>query len=547
MDWADELAAIGQRARRSSTTRKTPVRHRPRRQPARAGHPRRHHPRAARAGHRDDAPLRRRRPRPDGRPGAPDARRRRARTWARPLAHVPDQAGDGHAVVRAPPRPDVHRHVRRPRHPPGPLLLDERHLPDRARWTRSSGRPSTAPHVVRDIYRRVAERPAPRRLAPGPRHLRDLRQGRHDDRHRRGTARRVVYECRPDLVTWARGCGYAGWVAPFGGPRQAALEPRVGGPVEPVRRDDRAAAARTSRPPAARATAPTRSPARSSSASRRSTSRTSSSTSAAARCRTSKGRGAAAHEIVEVVPPEQLRFLFLRPPPEPGDRVRPGGHGRHPAPVRRVRPARRRDRRPRGQGRAAARLRARSSATALRRPGRRRRGRGRGASGRRSATSRSSSRSRAWTSRRAMRRGEGESARPPRERGDPRRARRRRPRAGWRPTPRSAPGSRSARRAAGRGGRAWTPSSAPSSARSRVAADARRRRPAARRGRPRSSRRPPRPGCPPGRAFGALYLAFLGRPNGPRAGWLLASLDRGLRRSRRLREAAAGCDATPRR
>ncbi len=30
---------------------------------------------------------------------------------------------------------------------------------------------------------------------------------------------------------------------------------------------------------------------------------------------------------------------------------------------------------------------------------------------------------------------------------------------------------------------------------------------------------------PPGRAFEALYLAFLGRSNGPRAGWLLASLD----------------------
>ena len=30
---------------------------------------------------------------------------------------------------------------------------------------------------------------------------------------------------------------------------------------------------------------------------------------------TSKGRGAAAHEIAEVVPPEQLRFLFLRPRP----------------------------------------------------------------------------------------------------------------------------------------------------------------------------------------------------------------------------------------
>jgi lysyl-tRNA synthetase class 1 len=31
---------------------------------------------------------------------------------------------------------------------------------------------------------------------------------------------------------------------------------------------------------------------------------------------------------------------------------------------------------------------------------------------------------------------------------------------------------------------------------------------------------------PPRRAFEAIYLAFLGRPNGPRAGWLLASLDR---------------------
>jgi lysyl-tRNA synthetase class 1 len=30
---------------------------------------------------------------------------------------------------------------------------------------------------------------------------------------------------------------------------------------------------------------------------------------------------------------------------------------------------------------------------------------------------------------------------------------------------------------------------------------------------------------PPARAFGAIYLAFLGQPNGPRAGWLLASLE----------------------
>ena len=29
-----------------------------------------------------------------------------------------------------------------------------------------------------------------------------------------------------------------------------------------------------------------------------------------------------------------------------------------------------------------------------------------------------------------------------------------------------------------------------------------------------------------GAGFAALYAAFLGRPSGPRAGWLLASLDR---------------------
>ena len=42
---------------------------------------------------------------------------------------------------------------------------------------------------------------------------------------------------------------------------------------------------------------------------------------------------------------------------------------------------------------------------------------------------------------------------------------------------------------------------------------------------------------PAGGAFEAIYLAFLGRPNGPRAGWLLASLDRAFVLER-LREAA---------
>ena len=32
----------------------------------------------------------------------------------------------------------------------------------------------------------------------------------------------VYYECRETLVTWARGCGKAGWISPFGGRVHAA-------------------------------------------------------------------------------------------------------------------------------------------------------------------------------------------------------------------------------------------------------------------------------------------------------------------------------------
>ena len=62
-----------------------------------------------------------------------------------------------------------------------------------------------------------------------------------------------------------------------------------------------------------------------------------------------------------------------------------------------------------------------------------------------------------------------------------------------------------------------------------AAALERRRRGTASRCRPRSSRPPKERELPAGRAFAALYLAFLGRPSGPRAGWLLAALDRVLR------------------
>jgi lysyl-tRNA synthetase class 1 len=44
---------------------------------------------------------------------------------------------------------------------------------------------------------------------------------------------------------------------------------------------------------------------------------------------------------------------------------------------------------------------------------------------------------------------------------------------------------------------------------------------------------------PAGRAFAAIYLAFLGRSSGPRAGWLLAALERDFVLGR-LQEAAGG-------
>ena len=48
---------------------------------------------------------------------------------------------------------------------------------------------------------------------------------------------------------------------------------------------------------------------------------------------------------------------------------------------------------------------------------------------------------------------------------------------------------------------------------------------------------------PAGRAFTALYLAFLGRSSGPRAGWLLAALERDFVIGRLHEAATAGVRA----
>ena len=152
--------------------------------------------RALRAnGHRHDAAVRRRRPRPDGRPGAAHARRDRARdgpaagAGARPGRRLPLE-------LRPPFRQPVHRHVRRARHQPRPLLLDERHLPDRGAGSVHPAGPRPGRGRARHLPAR-GQRPASRHVASARGHLPDLRQGRDDDRDRSGTASRSSSSAAP--------------------------------------------------------------------------------------------------------------------------------------------------------------------------------------------------------------------------------------------------------------------------------------------------------------------------------------------------------------
>jgi lysyl-tRNA synthetase class 1 len=124
----------------------------------------------------------------------------------------------------------------------------------------------------------------------------------------------VRFECRADLVTWATGCGTTGWISPFGGNAKlpwnlewAAQWSLFSVTIEPCGKDLSTAGGSRDRSDAIAREVFEREPplnvpyeflnigGR--------------------KMSTSKGRGAAAHTMAEVVPPEQLRFLFLRPRP----------------------------------------------------------------------------------------------------------------------------------------------------------------------------------------------------------------------------------------
>ncbi len=124
----------------------------------------------------------------------------------------------------------------------------------------------------------------------------------------------VAYECLPDLVTWATGCGSSGRASPFGGAAKlpwnlewAAQWSHFGVTIEPCGKDLATAGGSRDRSDAiAREVYEREPPLRVDYEFLNIGGR---------KMSTSAGRGAAADEVAEVVPPEQLRLLFLRPRP----------------------------------------------------------------------------------------------------------------------------------------------------------------------------------------------------------------------------------------
>ncbi|HET6381182.1 MAG TPA: lysine--tRNA ligase [candidate division Zixibacteria bacterium] len=229
-----------------------------------------------------------------------------------PLAHVPDPEPDGHESYA--------------RHFAGLFIDTFAGLgihPDRYYWMselyaagemdRYLRAALDRAEVVRDIYRRVSRVERPEGWLPV--HVICPRCGKVGTTLARDwDGETVAYECQPDLVDWARGCGASGRVSPFGGAAKlpwnlewAAQWSHFGVTIEPAGKDLSTRGGSRDRSDAIAREVFDREPplnvpyeflnigGR--------------------KMSTSKGRGAAAHRIAEVVPAEQLRLLFLRPRP----------------------------------------------------------------------------------------------------------------------------------------------------------------------------------------------------------------------------------------
>ena len=239
-----------------------------------------------------------------------------------PLAHIPDQVADGHASYA---RHHAQTFIN--------LFADLGIHPDRYYWMSdiyASG--AMDPYVrqaleraavVRDLYRRISNVQHPATWHP----ILVICEtcGRVGTTIvTRWDGERVFYECRADLVTWARGCGGSGWVSPFGGRAKlpwnlewAAQWSVLGVTIEPCGKDLATAGGSRDRADAiAREVFEREPPIRIDYEFLNIGGR---------KMSTSKGRGAAAHRIVEVIPPEQLRTLFIRPRPNHAIEFEPEG------------------------------------------------------------------------------------------------------------------------------------------------------------------------------------------------------------------------------
>ncbi|MGD0121894.1 MAG: lysine--tRNA ligase [Candidatus Limnocylindrales bacterium] len=124
----------------------------------------------------------------------------------------------------------------------------------------------------------------------------------------------VAYACKPDMVAWAKGCGHEGRVTPLAGQAKlpwnlewAAKWGLLGVTVEGCGKDLATAGGSRDRSDAISREVFEVEPPRNVTYEFLNI--------GGKKMSTSKGQGVAAHTIADVLPPEQLRFLFLRPRP----------------------------------------------------------------------------------------------------------------------------------------------------------------------------------------------------------------------------------------
>ncbi|HSL98317.1 MAG TPA: lysine--tRNA ligase [Candidatus Deferrimicrobiaceae bacterium] len=234
------------------------------------------------------------------------------REMGRPLAHVPDQVDDGHdSYARHHAGRFIETFARLGIHPDRYYWMSEHYAAgDMDPYLRRAL--DRAP-LVREIYRRVANVRHPDTWHPvsvicetcGKVGTTIVTQW---------DGERVFYECRPDLVAWAHGCGTSGWVSPFGGRAKlpwnlewAAQWSLFGVTIEPNGKDLATAGGSRERSEAIAREVFEREPPLNFPYEFLNI--------GGKKMSTSKGRGASAEQMVDVVPPEQLRLLFLRPRP----------------------------------------------------------------------------------------------------------------------------------------------------------------------------------------------------------------------------------------